>query len=429
MTLPRTDYVSPPWWPDYPPHRKQQIALWGYERTPDLVYGGAAGGGKTDYLLMAASQFCEEPDYAALIIRKTFQDLSLPGAIMDRAIEWWAGKHGIQWNKQQHRFTWPSGAIVQFGYLQSATDHLRYQGAELQFVGVDEATQIPSNQLTYLHSRLRRRADSEVPMRYRLATNPGGVSHDFVRENYVRGADGRSKVYLPALLHENPGLDQADYRKQLAELDPITRRQLEAGDWDVQLSGGFFEVEKINVGPLPTESKRRRVRAWDLASTPEQPGTDPDYTVGALMSRVGGDYFVEHIVRVRVGPAEVERLMAETAARDGIDVAVVSEREPGSSGVLHARHLAANVMTGFNFRSKIQTGSKYDRAKPFAAAISNGLVHWGEQEEHRLDCFAELRAFNDDPKTYAHDDVVDTLSMAYNELSRPARRRMTVAIA
>ena len=41
MALPRTDYVSPPWWPDYPPHRKQQIALWGYERTPDLVYGGA----------------------------------------------------------------------------------------------------------------------------------------------------------------------------------------------------------------------------------------------------------------------------------------------------------------------------------------------------------------------------------------------------
>ena len=238
LQLSALDYVSPPWWPDYPPHRKQQIALWGYERTPDLVYGGAAGGGcipvKTDYLLMAASQFCEEPDYAALIIRKTYQDLSLPGAIMDRAIDWWAGKHGIQWNKQQHRFTWPSGAIVQFGYLQSATDHLRYQGAELQFVGVDEATQIPSNQLTYLHSRLRRRADSEVPMRYRLATNPGGVSHDFVRENYVRGADGRNRVYLPALLHENPGLDQADYRKQLAELDPITRRQLEAGDWDVQ---------------------------------------------------------------------------------------------------------------------------------------------------------------------------------------------------
>ena len=75
-------------------------------------------------------------------------------------------------------------------------------------------------------------------MRYRLATNPGGVSHDFVRENYVRGADGRSKVYLPALLHENPGLDQADYRKQLAELDPITRRQLEAGDWTSSYPAG-----------------------------------------------------------------------------------------------------------------------------------------------------------------------------------------------
>ena len=392
---------------------------------------GAANLRKTDYLLMAASQFCAFPDYAALIIRKTYQDLALPGAIMDRAIEWWAGQQGIRWNSQLHRFTWPSGAVLEFGHLQSANDHLRYQGAELHFVGFDEATQIPENQLRYLHSRLRRRADSEVPIRFRLATNPGGVSHDFVRTEYVQGADGRSKVYLPALLSENPGLDQEEYREQLAELDPITRKQLEDGDWDVLLSGGFFEVIKIKVGPMPKGDPFLRVRAWDLAATPETPGVnpDPDWTVGILMGLYGGTCFVEHVVRLRAGPAEVEDAIRETAERDGRGVRVLIEREPGSSGKAYHRHLAETILLGYDFKSLPQSGSKYDRAKPLAAAVSNGLIGWNEQDLHRLDCFAEMRAFNEDPKTYAHDDVVDAQAMGYNELTRPKKRRMRVGLA
>src|SRR5688572_30454080 len=55
----------------------------------EALYGGAAGGGKSDCLLMAAAQHVHVPGYAALILRRTFQDLALPGAIMDRAISWW----------------------------------------------------------------------------------------------------------------------------------------------------------------------------------------------------------------------------------------------------------------------------------------------------------------------------------------------------
>ena len=101
----------------------------------------------------------------------------------------------------------PSGAQVQFGYLASARDHLRYQGTAVHFVGIDEASQIPSRQLEYLHSRIRRAKDDPIPLRYRLASNPGDVSHDWLKDTYVRGADGHRVVYLPGLMTDNPGLD------------------------------------------------------------------------------------------------------------------------------------------------------------------------------------------------------------------------------
>ena len=373
---------------------------------------------------MAASQFCAFPGYTALIIRRTYADLSLPEAIMDRAITWWADRPveggKIRWHPQLHRMEWPSGAIIQFGHLSASTDHLRYQGTQLHFVGFDEATQIPSMQLTYLHSRLRSAKGSPIPIRYRLATNPGGTSHEFVRDEYVKGANGKDRIYLPALLSENPGLDVPAYRERLARLDPITRKQLEDGDWDVQLSGGFFDVDRIGLfGLTDLPEKARLVRAWDLAATPDAPGKDPDWTVGVLMADVGGEFWILNMQRVRRGPGGVYDLIKQTAQSDGHSVRVVVEKEPGSSGVMVERHLAAEVLKGYEYVARPATGSKYDRAKPFASAVSNRLVKWNEASLNRSEAMAELRAFSEDDKAYAHDDVVDALSMAHSELSRP----------
>ena len=89
--------VSNPWW-GHDPSDKQLTALWAYEECPDLFYGGAAGPGKTSYLLMAAVQYVQHPHYRALILRKTYADLSLPDAIMDRAISWWDGVEGARFS-------------------------------------------------------------------------------------------------------------------------------------------------------------------------------------------------------------------------------------------------------------------------------------------------------------------------------------------
>jgi hypothetical protein len=104
----------------------------------EALFGGAAGGGKSDSLLMAALQYVDEPGYAAILFRRTYADLALPGAIMDRSKEWLSGK-GARWNEREKTWTFPSGATLSFGYLEHENDKYRYQGSEFQFAGFDDA--------------------------------------------------------------------------------------------------------------------------------------------------------------------------------------------------------------------------------------------------------------------------------------------------
>lgn len=158
------------------PHPKQARFL--VDPRPEVLFGGSVGGGKSSALLLAALQFVDVPGYAALILRRTYQDLALPDAIMDRAIQWLRPHPAVKWNADTKTFTFPSGATISFGYLQSREDHLRYQGAALQAVLWDELTQFPDErQYRYLFSRLRRLEGFKVPLRMRAASNPGGPGH------------------------------------------------------------------------------------------------------------------------------------------------------------------------------------------------------------------------------------------------------------
>jgi predicted phage terminase large subunit-like protein len=140
------------------PHPPQQAFLL-LNFLSEVFYGGAAGGGKSDAGLMAALQYADVPGYSALIIRRTYQDLALPGAIMDRASEWLAGT-GARARDGGKRWEFPTPdprrpATLQFGYAQSHKDVTRYQGAEFQFVFVDELTHFEERTYRYLFSRLR----------------------------------------------------------------------------------------------------------------------------------------------------------------------------------------------------------------------------------------------------------------------------------
>lgn len=239
-----TSYV--PHWP----HPPQEAFLWVNEL--EAFYGGAAGGGKSDALLMAALQYVDVPDYAALLLRKTFKDLQLPGAIMDRSKTWLMGSDA-RWNDNTKQWTFPSGATITFGYLQTSNHKFRYQGAEFQMIGFDELTQFEEADYAYLLSRLRRPADgplSMVPLRMRAASNPGGRGHKWVKRRFIERKPNpddpedtvekcQARVFIPSKLDDNPSVDQAAYTAALGGLDPQTRAQLLAGDWNARQPGNY----------------------------------------------------------------------------------------------------------------------------------------------------------------------------------------------
>ena len=158
----------------------------------------------------------------------------------------------------------------------------------------------------------------------------------------------------------------------LALLDPIERARLEEGDWDVQLSGGVLDVTRLKY--YTSGEFRQRVRYWDFAATEQKEDVDSDWTAGVLMGVENGEYQVQDVQRFREGPAEVEVRVRTQAQLDGPSVPVRIEEEPGSSGKIVIDHYARHVLPGRDFRGVRSSGNKAERARPLAAAISNGLV-------------------------------------------------------
>lgn len=403
-----------PWLRHQPTERQARFL---YLTCREALYGGAAGGGKSEALLMAALQFADVPGYAAILFRRTYADLSLPAALMDRAREWLSGTAAV-WSEREKTWGFPSGATLTFGYLDTGADRYRYQSAEFQFIGFDELTQFPEEDYRYLFSRLRRLRSSQVPLRVRAASNPGGIGHDWVKQRFLVEGPPAGRMFVPARLTDNPHLDRAQYVASLAELDPITRAQLLAGDWSVRQGGSLFRREWFRVVER-APAGLTRLRFWDLAATEARPGTDPDWTCGALLGKSPeGVYYVLDVRRDRTTPRGVERLVLQTAEQDGRDTAVGMEREPGSAGVALAQRYAA-LLAGWTFCCERATGSKTTRAAPFASQAEAGNVCMlrGAWNGAFLD---EAEAF---PQS-AHDDQVDAAAGAFALLARPNPYRL-----
>lgn len=319
------------------PWPKQQLFL--SLTCKEAFYGGAAAGGKSEALLMAALQYVHIPGYAALILRKDTQRLRLAGGLIPRSFEWFSNSDA-QWKAQDRRWTFPTSgapASISFGYLRESQDKYRYGSSEFQYIAFDELTEFPEDDYLYLFSRLRKRTDLAAPLRMRSASNPGNLGHAWVLRRFIpasaRQGDASEDVYwhagrayVPARIRDNPAINEAEYRESLQHLPPIERERLMNGDWTIRAEGviradwlmrydacdqrldlldanqrTFASVDErqcyrfVTIDPAGTSADRAR----------EQRGRPASWTVMQVWDQPGGKWqrqlLLRHVVRERVG--------------------------------------------------------------------------------------------------------------------------------
>ena len=373
----------------------------------EILFGGAAGGGKSEALLMASLQYIDYPDYAAILFRRTYSDLALPGALIPRSKEWLMNTDA-HWSEQHKTWTFPSGATLTFSYLDNDNDIYRYQSSEFQFIAFDELTHFTQVQYTYLFSRLRKKETSKIPLRMRAGSNPGGRGHEWVYDRFfTQNSDDR--IFIPSKINDNKHINKVEYLNSLSNLDSVTRMQLEDGDWTVRREGNMFKQEWFDiVDEIP---ELRKVRYWDLAGTEEKEGKDPDWTAGILMGEFKGVFYILDLRHVRESNYKLQQLINRTARIDGNKINIYMEQEPGSSGKSLIDVYARDVLRGYAFYGDKPTGDKVTRAIPLSAAAEKGNVkilraEWNNKFLDELCGFPML----------AHDDIVDATSGAFNKL-------------
>lgn len=218
----------------------------------DVLYGGAAGGGKSYAMLVDPLRFAHRGAHRALILRRSMPELR---ELIDKSRELYPKAFpGCKYKEVEKLWNFPSGAKIEFGFLERDADVYRYQGQAYSWIGFDEIThQATEFAWNYLASRLRT-TDPEIIPYMRCTANPGGVGAHWVKKRYIdpsppnesfKGSDGLSRKFIPARLDDNPYLaHDGRYEQMLKALPATQRRQLLEGDWEVAEGAAFTEFDR-----------------------------------------------------------------------------------------------------------------------------------------------------------------------------------------
>lgn len=231
----------------------------------EALYGGAAGGGKSDCILAEALRQVKIPHYRALILRKTYPQLS---ELIDRSRDIYKPAFPrARYNDSKHHWTFQNGAKIIFGSMQHTKDRTNYQGKRYDLIIFDELTHFTWEEYSYMFSR-NRPSGPGTRVYMRATTNPGGIGHSWVKERFITaappltpiksemtivGPDGqqikkkRTRIFVPASVFDNKKLLENDpnYIANLGMLPEAERNALLYGDWD-SFSGQVFTEWKNN---------------------------------------------------------------------------------------------------------------------------------------------------------------------------------------
>ena len=229
------------------PTERQAVALAcpAYE----LFFGGARGGGKSDFLIMDFLKNVNEfgAAHRGVLFRRSMPELE---EIIIRTMDLYP-RLGGEFHVSSKTWTFPSGSTLRLRFIEQDADANKYQGHQYTWVGFDELTNWPTDYAyTWIQSSMRSAVG--VPVRIRASGNPGNVGHVWVRERfidvttpervYIDPVSGMSRVFIPSLLDDNSYLMKNDplYEKRLEQLPPHLYRAYRFGDWNV-FAGQVFE--------------------------------------------------------------------------------------------------------------------------------------------------------------------------------------------
>ena len=258
----------------------------------EVLYGGAAGGGKSYATLADPLRNMNNSDFSGLLVRHTTEELR---ELIQKSQELYPKAiPGIKWSERKSQWTTPRGGTLWMSYLDRETDVMRYQGQAFNYVAFDELTQWNTPfAWNYMRSRLRS-ANKDLGLYMRATTNPGGVGHAWVKKMFIDPAQpntpfwatdietsqvlkfptGHSKAgeplfkrrFIPASLFDNPYLaESGDYEAMLLSLPEHQRKQLLEGNWDVNEGAAFPEFNRAIhvVDPYDIPKGWARFRACD----------------------------------------------------------------------------------------------------------------------------------------------------------------------
>lgn len=427
-----------------------------------VIYGGAAGGGKTYALLLEALRHIGNPRFGAVIFRKNANQIFSQGGLWDTAAELYLplGARSTRTPKPVWRF--PSGAKVGFAHLEYEKDLHAWQGSQIPLIGFDELTHFSQKQFFYMLSR--NRSPCGVRPYVRATTNPdgeswvadflawwwdpqtgypiperggvirylarvndtlhwGGTPEELAARYDVHPDDCKSVTFIPSSVEDNRILMERDpgYLSNLKALALVERERLLKGNWKIKPAAGLY-FRRSQIPPegwleeLPHDVTRW-VRCWDLAASEADEKGDPAYTAGILMGRrKNGRTVIADATRLRASAGKVRDHILATAKMDKKRLGHVKIRlpqDPGQAGKGQAQDYI-KFLSGFPVTTELESGSKLARAEPFAAQWQHGNVDivlgsWNEDYLNELEAFPEGK----------FKDQTDASANGFLELQKP----------